>query len=250
MESDQKGKGAATNDDSVDNELVPGRNSLMERNLRSLTETLHEKELVDLLVKLGMTFPQAAEEIRDSARLYLANQRLAVYGLPEKTTSETLCDAFSSSYGEIAEGHVMTDSATGKSRRFGFITFKKKNSLKKALEREGTIVDGKLSFHHLASESFDGAVATADVESRRLFVGDLSQDITTDMLLGFFSKYGEIEEGSVVYDEETRKSKEYGFVTFKTFQDAMKAINDQDKILGKSKLVVKTAYYKYKPKNL
>ncbi|PKU82701.1 Glycine-rich RNA-binding, abscisic acid-inducible protein [Dendrobium catenatum] len=202
MES-EKGMGAATNGDSVDNE-VP-RNSFMEKHLRSLTETLHEKELVDLLVKLGggsflqevlgavsgdchrivdvdssNPLPgrcQAAKEIRDSARLYLADHRLAVYGLHEETTSETLCDAFSS-YGEIAEGHVMLDSATGKSRRFGFITFKKKNSLQKALEKQGTLVDGRLAFHHQpASERFDGAVATADAEFRRLYVGNIPMDI-------------------------------------------------------------------------
>ncbi|PKU82706.1 31 kDa ribonucleoprotein, chloroplastic [Dendrobium catenatum] len=246
MESDQKGKGAATNV-SVDNEGL--WNSFMEKHLRSLTETLHKKEIVDLLVKLGMTFPRTAEQIRVTARLYLAYHRLDVYGLPEETTSETLCDAFSSSYGEIAEGHVMTDSATGKSRRFGFITFKNIESLQKALEKENTLVDSGQAFHHPPNERFDGAIATADVESRRLFVGNIPMNIPTKKLLGFFAKYGEIEEGSVIYDHETGESKGYGFVTFKTFEDATNAINDPDKLLGTNQLFVKRAH-KYEPKNL
>ncbi|KAH0461692.1 hypothetical protein IEQ34_009267 [Dendrobium chrysotoxum] len=243
MES-EKGKGAATND-SVDNEGARAQygepwNHFMEAHLRSLTQTLHKQELVDHLVKLGMTFPQAAEEIRYYARLYLADRRLAVYGLREETTSETLCDAFSS-YGEIAEGHVMTDSATGKSRRFGFITFKNINSVKKALEKEGTLVDGRLAFHHPPTLAFNGAMANADVELRRLFVANISADVTTEMLLGFFAKYGEIEEGSLLFDEVTRKSKGCGFVTFKTFEATMSAINDPDKILASKKLFVKHA---------
>ncbi|PKU82699.1 UBP1-associated protein 2C-like [Dendrobium catenatum] len=244
MES-EKGKGVATND-SVDNE---GRlwNSFMEKHLRSLTQTLHKKEIVDLLVKLGMSFPQIAKEIRITARQYLVGQRLVVYGLHEETTTETLCDAFSS-YGEIVEGHVMTDSVTGESRRFGFITFKNIESLQKALEEERKLVDGRLVLHQPANERFDGAVATADAELRRLYVGNIPRDVTTKELLDFFAKYGEIEEGSVIFDDqETRISKGYGFVTFKKSEDATNAINDPNNFLGTNRLQVKRAN-KYKPK--
>ncbi|KAL0918189.1 hypothetical protein M5K25_010183 [Dendrobium thyrsiflorum] len=249
MES-EKGKAAAATNDSVDNEGAADDgepwNRLMEKHLRALARTLHKKELVDHLVNLGMTFPQAADEIRSAARLHLADRRLIVYGLGEETTSETLCDAYSS-YGEIAEGQVMVDSATGMSRRYGFITFKNIDSVEKALERRSKLIDGYQASHKPAREGFDGAMATADVELRRLYVADFSTDITTEMFLGFFAKYGEVEEGSLIFDEETRKSRGFGFVTFKTFEAAMNVVNDPDKTLGSNKIFVRHAYkYKYR----
>ncbi|PKU82708.1 Heterogeneous nuclear ribonucleoprotein 1 [Dendrobium catenatum] len=240
MEYEQGKVAAATNDTTVDNEGAPW-NLLLEQHMRSLLNTLDRKELVDLHVKLAMTIPQAAEEIRFAAKPDPAHRKLFVYGFGEETTSETFCDAFSSSYGEIEEGRVVVDDATGKSRRFGFIIFRSLESVQKALEREGTVLDGRLAFHHPALEGFDGAIASAYVESRSLHVADISTDITTEMFLRFFEKYGEIEEGSVIYHKRTGKSRGFGFVTFKTSQAAMDAMADPEKNLGRNRISVNRA---------
>ncbi|KAL0918188.1 hypothetical protein M5K25_010182 [Dendrobium thyrsiflorum] len=238
MES-EKEKVAASTNDSVDNDGAhfgrPCWNLLLEKHMRSLLSTLEKHELVNLHVKLAKTVPQAAEEIRAAARSPdPAHRKLFVYGFGDETTSETLCEALSS-YGEIEEGQVMVDDATGKSRHFGIIIFKNIESVTKALEREeGTMVDGRLAFHHPVVEGFD-------VESRRLYVEDLSTDITTEMFRSFFEKYGEIEEGSVVYDKITGKSRGIGFVTFKTSYAAMKAIIDPEKKLGTNRISVSRA---------
>lgn len=48
---------------------------------------------------------------------------------------------------------------------------------------------------------------TTDQAQRKLYIGGLSPEITSEMLLLFFKKHGEIEEGSVAYDKDTNKSR-------------------------------------------
>ncbi|KAL0338005.1 UNVERIFIED_CONTAM: RNA-binding protein 24 [Sesamum calycinum] len=57
----------------------------------------------------------------------------------------------------------------------------------------------------------------------------------------FFSRHGEIEEGSVAYDKETNKSRGFGFVTYRTVEAAKKAIDDPQKMLGGRNITVKLA---------
>ena len=48
-------------------------------------------------------------------------------------------------YGEIEEGSVIIDKATGKSRGFGFITFKHMDSAQKALQEPSKTIDVSVS---------------------------------------------------------------------------------------------------------
>lgn len=61
----------------------------------------------------------------------------------------------------------------------------------------------------LACEGLSNANATPDQANRKLYIGGLSPETTNEMLLNFFSRHGEIEEGSVAYDKETNKSRYY-----------------------------------------
>lgn len=60
---------------------------------------------------------------------------------------------------------------------------------------------------NLACEGLSGASTTQDLAQRKLYIGGLSPDITSEKLLSFFGKYGEIEEGSVAYDKDTNESR-------------------------------------------
>lgn len=60
---------------------------------------------------------------------------------------------------------------------------------------------------NLACEGLNGVSATPDLAQRKLYIGGLSPDITTEMLLNFFERHGEIEEGSVAYDKDTNESR-------------------------------------------
>ncbi|KAK9057691.1 hypothetical protein SSX86_022527 [Deinandra increscens subsp. villosa] len=213
--------------------------TISEEQLRSLLDPLAKTQLVDLLSKLGCEYPSIAEEIKSVASAAPANRKLFVRGLAWNTTTETLCAAFLE-YGEIEEGAVITDKASGKSRGYGFITYKDVDSTRKALEAPSKLIDGRMAVCTLASEGVSTTSST-DQAQRKLYIGGLSPETTSEMLLLFFKKHGDIEEGSVAYDKETNKSRGFGFITYKTLEAAKKAIDDPQKMLGGRSITVKLA---------
>ncbi|CAL9041485.1 UBP1-associated protein 2C [Musa acuminata AAA Group] len=210
------------------------------KQLRFLLDPLRKDQLVDLLVKLGNQYPSVAEEIKGLASEDPVHRKLFVRGLSWETTSETLCAVFSV-HGEIEEGAVIVDKATGKSRGYGFITYKHMESTQKALQEPSKLIDGRLAVCNLACEGLSSTSVTSDLALRKIYIGGLSPDISSENLLSFFSRHGEIEEGSVAYDKETNKSRGFGFVTFRTVEAAKKAIDDPNKTLGGRNITVKLA---------
>lgn len=60
---------------------------------------------------------------------------------------------------------------------------------------------------NLACEGLSGVSAVPDLAQRKLYIGGLSPEVTTEVLLNFFGRHGEIEEGSVAYDKDTNESR-------------------------------------------
>ncbi len=71
------------------------------------------------------------------------SNKLFVGSLSWNTTSEELTEAFAA-IGEVVEAKVLTDRETGRSRGFGFVTFKDENDAARAIEQlDGTTLDGR-----------------------------------------------------------------------------------------------------------
>ncbi|MCE7766480.1 RNA-binding protein, partial [Pseudomonas putida] len=69
--------------------------------------------------------------------------RCFVGGLAWATTDQTLGDAFSQ-FGEILDSKIINDRETGRSRGFGFVTFKDEKSMRDAIEgMNGQDLDGR-----------------------------------------------------------------------------------------------------------
>ena len=52
--------------------------------------------------------------------------------------------------------------------------------------------------------------------SKKLFVGGLSYDTTSERLREVFERYGDVEDAFIIKDKETKQSKGFGFVTMAT----------------------------------
>ncbi|KAE9598280.1 hypothetical protein Lal_00004123 [Lupinus albus] len=209
-------------------------------DLRFLLEPLSKPQLVDLLSKLGSQYPSIEEEIKIIASADPVHRKLFVRGLAWNTTSETLRAAFQE-HGEIEEGAVIYDKTTSKSRGYGFITYRNMESTQLALRAPNKLIDGRLAVCNLACEGLNGASSASDLALRKLYIGSLSPEVTSEMLLSYFARHGEIEEGSVAYDKDTNESRGFGFVTYKTPESAKKAIDDPEKTLGGRNIIVKYA---------
>ncbi|KAH9620455.1 hypothetical protein KSS87_013451 [Heliosperma pusillum] len=214
--------------------------NISEEKLRSLLQPLAKTQLLDLLAKLGSKYSYIAEEIMNTASGDPVHRKLFVRGLAWSTTSETLCAAFEG-HGEIEEGAVIYDKITGKTRGYGFITYKNMKSAQEALGASSKYIDGRLTVCNLACEGLSSGTITSDQAQRKLYIGGLSPETTTEILLSFFSRHGEIVEGSVAYDKDTNRSRGFGFVTYKTLEATKKALDNPERILGGRNITVKYA---------
>jgi len=215
--------------------------TLTSTEMRQLLEPFSKDQLIGLLTNAASRYADVAAEINAVASVDPAHRKLFVRGLAWETTTQKLTDAFLQ-YGEIEEGAVITDRATGKSRGFGFITFKHMDSAFKALREPTKKIDGRMTVCILAAtgNTSQGA-ATTDTTQRKVYVGGLSYDTTSEALLAHFNQYGEIEEGSVAYDKASNKSRGFAFVTFKSSESARRAVQDTNKLIDGRQVVVKIA---------
>lgn len=153
----------------------------------------------------------------------------------------SFCKQAFEQYGEVEEACVITDKGTGKSRGFGFITFKHMDSAHRALKEPSKNIDGRITVCNLASAGSTSGTSSTDQAQRKLYIGGLSYDTTSDTLLNIFSQYGEIEEGAIAYDKNTNKSRGFAFVTFKSIEGAKRAIEDSNKSIEGRHVTVKLA---------
>jgi len=62
----------------------------------------------------------------------------------------------------------------------------------------------------------------------KIYVGNLSYNVTAAQLNDFFTQFGEISEVKLISDRETGRSKGFAFITFANQQSADKAVEEAD----------------------
>jgi len=141
-----------------------------------------------------------------SARKKSKCSDLIVLGLPWKTTESELRDYFSQ-YGELLMAQVKKDVESGLSKGFGFIRFADYDVQKKVIGKR----------HNIGGRWCDVRIPLSRGDpfssefNRKIFVGRLSEDITTEDLREYFSKYGEITDVFI-----PRPFRAFAFVTFES----------------------------------
>ncbi len=76
----------------------------------------------------------------------------------------------------------------------------------------------------------------------KLFIGNLSYDVTKEELENLFSPFGKIVSTYVISDRATGRSKGFGFIEFEANNDAQNAIKEMhEKEIKGRKLVVNIA---------
>ncbi|VFQ94408.1 unnamed protein product [Cuscuta campestris] len=86
----------------------------------------------------------------------------------------------------------------------------------------------KTQISHEISASTPAALQFLRFMSSKVFVGGLPWSIDDSSLVDTFSKYGEVVEARVITDRETGRSRGFGFVTYRTAEDASSAIQALD----------------------
>lgn len=163
--------------------------------------------------------------------------KIFIGGISSMTTQNTLQKYFEQ-FGELSDCIIMQDKTTGKSRGFGFVTFRDSNVLENVLKLrhllDGKELDCKKAIRR---EQLQNEVVKEEspVQTKKLFVGGLLQTTTEDELRAYFEQFGIIEDLIIMIDKMTGKSRGFGFVTFRS-EDSVKSVIQQyyeNKIGGK-----------------
>ncbi|RMD44001.1 hypothetical protein DV735_g1103, partial [Chaetothyriales sp. CBS 134920] len=132
--------------------------------------------------------------------------KMFIGGLNWETTDQSLHDYFSQ-FGEVQECTVMRDGSTGRSRGFGFLTFKDPKTVNTVMAKEhfldGKIIDPKRAIPKDEQE-----------KTAKIFVGGVSQDATEAQFTEFFDKFGRVIDATLMMDKDTGRPRGFGFVTF------------------------------------
>jgi len=142
-------------------------------------------------------------------------------------------------FGEITRANVLTDKATGRSKGFGYVEFSSSASAAAALAaKKGSLIDGReanVDFSTPRTESgprerADGRASkfgdTTNPPSDTLFLGNLSFEADEDTVGNAFGEHGDVTNVRLPTDQETGNPKGFGYVTFKSVEDAQNAFDN------------------------
>lgn len=180
------------------------------------------------------------EEIRKLADKDPGHRKIFVRGLGWDTTTDTLKTVFAQ-FGEVEEGAVIMDKGTGKSRGFGFVTFKHMDGAQRSLKEPSKRIDGRMTVCQLASTGALQVNPNQEVSQRKIYVGNVPLDLSADRLLALFAGYGEIEEGPLGFDKFTGRSRGFALIIYKTVEAAKRALLEPMKTIDGIQMYCKLA---------
>ncbi|KAL3851378.1 hypothetical protein ACJIZ3_013260 [Penstemon smallii] len=215
---------------------------LYPEDAEKILEPFTKEQLLPILRAAVLRHPDVLEAVRAVADADPVQRKLFVRGLGWETTTEKLRQVFSA-YGELDEANtiVITDKNTGKSKGYGFVTFKHIDAAILSLKEPNKKIDGRITVTQLAAAGNSGNSHSADVSLRKIYVGNIPFEISSERLLSHFSMYGEIEEGPLGFDKQTGKARGFAFFVYKTEEGAKAALADAMKTIDGHQVVCKLA---------
>ncbi|OIT06460.1 PREDICTED: heterogeneous nuclear ribonucleoprotein 1-like [Nicotiana attenuata] len=149
--------------------------------------------------------------------------KLFVGGIAWETTEESFRKHFSQ-FGEITDAVIMMDKVSGRPRGFGFVTYADAEVANKVLE-EDHVIDGRAVEVKKTVPKENMQVKGAS-KTKKIFIGGLPLPLTEDELKEYFSSYGYVVEHQIMLDQNTGRSRGFGFVTFDNEEAVEKVLSN------------------------
>lgn len=111
-----------------------------------------------------------------------------------------------------------------------------------AKKKEFNKKNKRMSDDDLKAQGFeegDNDFDTADIASNKIFVGGLHADTKESDLKKYFDKYGTIVRADVMFNKETKKSRNFGFVLFESEAAVESVVKDGAHTIGDKKIEVR-----------
>lgn len=147
-----------------------------------------------------------------------------IKNLEKAIDNKALRDIFSV-FGKIVSCKVETDEF-GRSKGFGFVQFDQDEAAQNAIEKlNGMCLNDKPIYVGRFHRKLERGDASNVAKFNNVFVKNISESTTEDLLTIIFGEFGKITS-AVVMRAEDGKSKCFGFVNFESPDDAARAIDE------------------------
>jgi len=150
---------------------------------------------------------------------------LYIGNLNNKITDALLYEIFST-LGAIESCKLIKDKTTGLSSGYGFVDYYDHQTAALALSS----LNGKSIYGNevKVNWAFAGSHKEDTSSHFHIFVGDLSPELDDKALYNAFSAFGSISDARVMWDQNTGRSRGYGFVAFRAKGDAERALTEMN----------------------
>ena len=175
------------------------------------------------------------------------DKKIYVSNIPKHVDSKQLQKYFES-FGSVYSA-VVIGAKKGKSLSYGFVSFSSKKSLDQVLSTTHSIDGCMLAIDTVSiDKAKNNLVKYANGEDSNvfLFVQDIPKDVNRQVLVDYFSQFGELTKARLVNRPD--KNKDFIYLQYKTIDSAANAKSQKHKITSLSKenitLVCKVGIFK------
>ncbi|KAK2741281.1 Protein phosphatase PP2A regulatory subunit B [Onygenales sp. PD_40] len=169
---------------------------------------------------------------RDPALRKTGQGNVFIKNLDTAIDNKALHDTFAA-FGNILSCKVAQDEF-GNSKGYGFVHYETAEAATNAIKHvNGMLLNEKKVFvgHHIAKKDRQSKFEEMKANFTNVYVKNVDTEVTNEEFRELFEKYGDITSASLSRDNETGKSRGFGFVNFVNHESAaaaVEALNDKE----------------------
>lgn len=119
----------------------------------------------------------------------------------------------------------MKNMKTGRSKCFGFVEFRTAEAASRILSKKHVLNGRVLDLNHAFKKGeTTNTTWNKILISKRAFLTGIDQNLTSDHLVDYFSRFGKVEKANIILDPDTNRTKDFGYVNFCDSRSLAKAI--------------------------
>ncbi|RDW94417.1 polyadenylate-binding protein [Coleophoma crateriformis] len=164
---------------------------------------------------------------RDPALRKTGQGNVFIKNLDTAIDNKALHDTFAA-FGNILSCKVAQDES-GASKGYGFVHYETDEAASQAIKHvNGMLLNEKKVFvgHHIPKKDRQSKFEEMKANFTNIYVKNIPAEVTDEEFRELFEKFGEVTSASLARDQETGKSRGFGFVNFINHEHASTAVED------------------------
>lgn len=164
---------------------------------------------------------------RDPALRKTGQGNIFIKNLDVAIDNKALHDTFVA-FGNILSCKVAQDE-NGNSKGYGFVHYETDEAAQQAIKHvNGMLLNEKKVYvgHHIPKKDRQSKFEEMKANFTNVYVKNISPDVNEDQFRELFEKFGDVTSSSLARDNETGKSRGFGFVNYTTHEAAAQAVDD------------------------